>query len=102
MTFLVLFLDLLFISPLGRNISSEEPPVSRVSTSQMISVRSSDFTKKGTIYMMKIKLTILAILASMYGIALSENGIVQTISWVLFIGLSLTLFALLEKRYELD
>jgi len=52
--------------------------------------------------MMKIKLTILAILASMYGIALSENGIVQTISWVLFIGLSLTLFALLEKRYELD
>jgi len=50
MTFLVLFLDLHFISPLERNISSEEPPVSRVSTSQMISVRSSDFTKKGTIY----------------------------------------------------
>lgn len=52
--------------------------------------------------MTKIKLTILAILASMYGIALSENGIVQTISWVLFIGLSLGLVRLLEVQYGVD
>jgi len=49
--------------------------------------------------MIKIKLTILAILASMYGIALSENGVVQTISWVLFLGLFMALFAQMEKRY---
>jgi hypothetical protein len=60
------------------------PPASRV--------------KKGN-NMMKIKLTILAILASMYGIALSENGVVQTISWVLFLGLFMALFAQMEKRY---
>jgi len=52
--------------------------------------------------MMKIKLTILAILASMYGIALSENGMIQTVSWVLFIGLSLGLVRMLEVRYGVD
>ena len=49
--------------------------------------------------MKTIKLILLAILATMYGIALSENGIVQLISWVLFIGLFMVLVNLMEKRY---
>lgn len=49
--------------------------------------------------MKTIKLTIGAILLSMYGIALSDNGIVKLISWGLFIGLFMVLVALLEKRY---
>jgi hypothetical protein len=53
-------------------------------------------------YMIKIKLTIVAILASMYGIALSENGMIQTVSWVLFISLSLGLVRMLEVRYGMD
>lgn len=52
--------------------------------------------------MIKIKLTIVAILASMYGIALSENGMIQTVSWVLFISLSLGLVRMLEVRYGMD
>ena len=51
--------------------------------------------------MMKIKLTILAILASMYGIALMD-GIVKGLSWLLFIGLFMALVAQLEKRYGFD
>jgi len=50
--------------------------------------------------MKTIKLILLAILATMYGIALSENGIVQLISWVLFFGLFMVLIAKLEKRYD--
>lgn len=50
--------------------------------------------------MTKIKLTILAILMSMYGIAISGNGIVKALSWLFFIGLFMVLVALLEKRYE--
>ena len=49
--------------------------------------------------MKTIKLILLAILANMYGIALSENGIVQAISWLLFIGLFMVLVSKLEKRY---
>ena len=49
--------------------------------------------------MKTIKLTILAILASMYGIALMD-GIVKAISWLFFIGLFMVLVAQLEKRYE--
>jgi hypothetical protein len=52
--------------------------------------------------MKTIKLTILAILASMYGIALSDNGIVKAISWLFFIGLFVVLVAQLERRYGLD
>lgn len=51
--------------------------------------------------MTKIKLTILAILASMYGIALMD-GIVRFLSWFAFIGLFITLVSQLEKRYGLD
>lgn len=47
-----------------------------------------------------IKLTIVAILVSMYQIALSDNGIIKALSWIAFIGLSLALVAQLEKRYE--
>lgn len=50
--------------------------------------------------MKTIKLTILAILMSMYGIAISDNGIVKALSWLFFIGLFMVLVALLEKRYE--
>lgn len=50
--------------------------------------------------MKTIKLILLAILATMYGIALSENGIVQLISWVSFFGLFMVLIAKLEKRYD--
>lgn len=49
--------------------------------------------------MKTIKLILLAILATMYGIALSENGIVKLISWVLFLGLFMVLVIKLEKRY---
>lgn len=52
--------------------------------------------------MIKIKLTILAILFSMYGIALTDNGIVKAISWLFFIGLFMALLLQLEKRYDLD
>ncbi len=46
-----------------------------------------------------IKLIIVAILIAMYQIALADNGIVKALSWVLLIGLSLSLFARLEKLY---
>lgn len=46
-----------------------------------------------------IKLNIMAILASMYGIALVDNGIVQIVCWFLFVFLFLALVAGLEKRY---
>lgn len=52
--------------------------------------------------MKTIKLTILAILIVMYQIALSDNGIVKVISWLLFIGLFMVLVAKLEKRYGMD
>lgn len=35
----------------------------------------------------------------MYNIALSENGVVQLISWILLIFLGLTIAARLEKLY---
>ena len=49
--------------------------------------------------MKTIKLIILAILVCMFNIALSENGIVQIVSWVLFISLFMVLVARLEKQY---
>lgn len=49
--------------------------------------------------MKTIKLIILAILVCMYQIALSNNGVVQLISWVLFISLFMVLVARLEKQY---
>lgn len=57
---------------------------------------------KGRKNMKTIKLTILAILVVMYQIALSDNGIVKAISWLLFIGLFMVLVAKLEKRYGMD
>jgi hypothetical protein len=48
--------------------------------------------------MMKIKLTILAILASMYGIV-GTDGMVRAISWLFFVGLFMALVAQLEKHY---
>ena len=52
--------------------------------------------------MKTIKLILLAILVCMYHIALSDNGIVQFVSWVLFLGLFMALVAQMEKRYGLD
>lgn len=49
--------------------------------------------------MKTIKLILLAILVTMYQIALSDNGIIKAISWLLFIGLFMVLVIKLEKRY---
>jgi hypothetical protein len=46
-----------------------------------------------------IKFLALAELVCMYEIALSDNGIVKAISWVLFAGLTLAIYARLEKIY---
>lgn len=49
---------------------------------------------------MKINKLILFIeLVCMYNIALSDNGVVQLISWILLIFLGLTIAARLEKLY---
>lgn len=52
--------------------------------------------------MKTIKLILLAILAAMYEIALTENGIVRLISWIVLISLFMVLVAKLEKRYGAD
>lgn len=46
-----------------------------------------------------IKLVILAILMCMYQIALSDNGIVKAVSWLLFIGLFMVLVVRMERLY---
>lgn len=38
----------------------------------------------------------------MYNIALSDNGVVQLISWILLIFIGIVIAAKLEKRYGLD
>lgn len=49
-----------------------------------------------------IKLIIVAILIAMYQIALADSGTVKAICWILLIGLSISLFARLEKLYGVD
>lgn len=49
--------------------------------------------------MKTIKFLLFIELVCMYNIALSENGVVQLISWILLIFLGLTIAARLEKLY---
>lgn len=49
---------------------------------------------------MKINKLILFIeMVCMYQIALSDNGVIKLIGWILFIGLFMVLLVRLEKRY---
>lgn len=52
--------------------------------------------------MKTIKFLLLTELVCMYQIALSENGVVKLISWVLLIFIGMVIAAKLEKRYGLD
>ena len=49
-----------------------------------------------------IKLELFIEMICMYQIALSDNGIVKLISWVVFLVLFMAIFARLEKRYGMD
>lgn len=49
--------------------------------------------------MKTIKFLLFIELVCMYNIALSDNGVVQLISWILLIFLGLTIAARLEKLY---
>lgn len=49
---------------------------------------------------MKINKLILFIeMVCMYQIALSDNGVIKLVSWILLIGLFMVLLVRLEKRY---
>lgn len=52
--------------------------------------------------MKTIKLLLLTELVFMYNIALSENGWVKLVSWILLIFIGLVIASKLEKRYGLD
>lgn len=49
--------------------------------------------------MKAIKFLVFIEMACMYNIALSYNGVVQLVSWVVLIIAGLVMAALLEKRY---
>lgn len=49
---------------------------------------------------MKInKLILFVEMVCMYQIALSDNGVIKLVSWILLIGLFMVLLVRLEKRY---
>lgn len=52
--------------------------------------------------MKTIKLLLFIELVSMYNIALSENGWIKLVSWILLIFIGIVIAAKLEKRYGLD
>lgn len=58
--------------------------------------------RKGSKDMKTIKLLLFIELVSMYNIALSENGWIKLVSWILLIFLGMAIAAKLEKRYGLD
>lgn len=52
---------------------------------------------------MKINKLILFIeMVCMYQIALSDNGVIKLVSWILLIGLFMVLLVRLEKRYGIN